>query len=162
MVARLDGWNMIGHRFFGGAFFGKRTDLAEPRHPRLGPELDAGWKCGRIVERANGDIEMLACRIIIQKRCSAIGAKAPVDRVRALEQRWRAACPFKCIAGNSDQRGEKIANCLLAHAALADMRAVKDGGGAITHRAALASTGGDDRHSLHALAFAAIGERCNI
>jgi hypothetical protein len=68
-----------------------------------------------------------------------------------LEQRRRAACPAKGVARNANQGSKDIAHSLLAHAAMADMRAVEHGIRTIAHRAALASTRDDDRYCIHAL-----------
>ena len=144
MVACLDRRHGVGHRFLGRAFVGQAANVIKPGHPRFLAKLHPGRKCRRIVERTNGDIEMLAGGIIIQQGRSAIPTKTPYDGIRALEQRRRATRPTKGVARDADQRRKHIAHRLLAHAAVADMGAVEHGIGAIPHRAALASTRNDD------------------
>ena len=162
MVACRDRGHGIGHSFLSRAFVWQAADVMKPNHPRFSTELHPGRECRRIIKRTNGDIEMLAGRIVIKQRRSAIPTKTPYDRIGALEQRRRAARPCQSGARDADQRGKDIPHGFLAHAAMADMCAVEYGIRAIPHGPALASTGDDDGYRIHGKAFAAFGARCNI
>ena len=154
MVAGFDRGGKFGHRLFGRAFIRDLAQIAKPWHAAFAAELPAGRESGRIVERTCGDVQMLAGRIIIEQRRSAIGAKSACDGVRAFENRWRAACPMECIAGNADQRGKEIAHRLLTHAAMTNVGAIQHGIGAVAHGAALAPTGHLCLYAFHAAVFA--------
>lgn len=154
VVAGFDSRSKFRHRLFGRAFILDLAQIAKPWHAALAAELRAGRESGRIVERPRGDVQMLAGRIIIKQRRSAIGAKSARDGVRAFENRWRAACPLECIAGDADQRGKEIAHGLLTHAAMTNVGAIQHGIGAVAHCAALASTGHYCLYAFHAAVFA--------
>ena len=157
VVAGFDSRSKFRHRLFGRAFILDLAQIAKPWHAALAAELRAGRESGWIVERPRGDVQMLAGRIIIKQRRSAIGAKSARDGVRAFENRWRAACPLECIAGDADQRGKEIAHGLLAHAAMANVGAIQHGIGAVAHCAALAPTGQD---CWYAFGFVGDGHGC--
>src|SRR6185503_7580673 len=68
-------------------------------------------------------------------------AKAALRLIRAFEDRKRAAGQLEFFKRHARQRCEERAERLLAHAAMADMRAGRFFEQRIAHRAALAPTG---------------------
>jgi hypothetical protein len=154
VVAGFDSRGKFRHRLFGRAFILDFAEIAKPWHAAFAAELRAGRESGWIVERPRGDVQMLAGRIIIKQRRPAFGAKSACNGVRAFENRWRAACPLECIAGNANQRSEEIAHGLLTHAAMTNVGAIQHGIGAVAHGAALAPTGHLCLYAFHAAVFA--------
>ena len=154
MVAGFNRGGKFRHRLFGRAFIRDFAEITIPRHAAFAAELRAGRKSGRIVERPRGDVQILAGRIMIKQRRSALGAKSARDRGRTFENRWRAACPLECIARDADQRGKEIANGLLTHAAMTNVGAIQHGIGAVAQCAALASAGHYCLYAFHAVVFA--------
>ena len=82
MVAGFNRGGKFRHRLFGRAFIRDFAEITIPRHAAFAAELRAGRKSGRIVERPRGDVQILAGRIMIKQRRSALGAKSARDRGR--------------------------------------------------------------------------------
>jgi len=68
---------------------------------------------------------------------------------RAAKDRGLSPRPDERVARRGDERGEQIADRLLAHAAMAQMRIVEHRARTIAHRAALAATGRFGFDALH-------------
>lgn len=150
VIAGADLRDMLRHGLFGAAFIGQSADIREPRHPSLRPELHLWREGGRVVKRSGGDIQMRARCIVIEQWRAAISAKSAGDGIRALVECGRTPRPCKGVARDADQGGEEIADCFLAHPAMADVRRVEHGGRMIAHRAALAPAGNRAIDALHA------------
>ena len=149
VVARFDRRDVVCHRLLGRSLIGQSANVAEPWHPRLLAELHSRWEQRRVIERAGGNVQMFAGGVIIEQRRSAYATKTARNGVGALEQRWFTPRPLKRLARNADQCREEIAHRLLAHPAMADVRTVKEAGGMIANRAALAAAGHWDVEAFH-------------
>ncbi len=77
--------HMIGHRFFGCAFPGQAAKLAEPGHPCFQSELHLWRELCWVIQRTSGNIQMVACDIVICKGCAAIAAETACHRVGTFE-----------------------------------------------------------------------------
>src|SRR3546814_10564645 len=117
----------------------KRGETAEPRHARLDPDLADRREARRFVERPDGQVDAFAFDIIEEKRRPAIAAEPPCDMRRTMKDRRLSARPDERVAWRGDERGEQIADRLLAHAAMAEMGIVEHRARMIAHRAALAA-----------------------
>src|SRR5262249_34880836 len=87
----------------------------------------------------NGNID--AFLVLPGQRGAAVAAETALCDVGRSEMLRRAARPRQALAVNVDQKAERPAGRLLAHAAIADRRLARRTLDAKAHRAALASAG---------------------
>lgn len=116
-------------------------DRVEPRHHVFGADVGMRREGTGIVKRADHQVGAAVLDMMEEQRRAAVGAKAALDQLRTLPHARPAARPAQRLIRRGDQRRKDVASCLLAHAAMADVRVVQHGRGAIANRPALAAAG---------------------
>src|SRR5215217_8527600 len=122
-----------------------------PRHARFIAIVHVRREKLGMVKRTNGEIDPIAGDVLIKQRRTTGAAKAAIDMLGTAKARRRAARPGDRFARRCDKRDEDIADGLLAHAAMADMRVVEHFRGVIAHGAALAAAADFHCIALHQL-----------
>src|SRR6185312_844116 len=118
--------------------------VGDPGETAFGAEILARRHGGWVVKAADRDLHVRGVEIAERQRRAAVGAKVAAVGRRALERGRLAARPFQVGLAELRQGGERAANRLLAHAAMADA-ALGPGVEGVAHRAALATAGGGGR-----------------
>lgn len=149
IVARLDRRRPGGTVVLGRPRILDLGDRIEPRHHVLGADVGVRREGVGIVERADHQVGAAVLDVMEEQRRAAVGAEPALDQLRTLPHARPAARPAERLIGRGDQRGKDIPGGLLAHAAMAEMRVVEHGRGAIANGPALAAAGDHGVDAVH-------------
>ncbi len=129
----------IGRQRLVGPPFFKPGDLGRPGDAAFDADLDFGLDSFGLVQAADGNVEVVRPLMGEGQGRAAGRTEAPVDIRRTLEDGRSAPGPGEILLPAHGQRRIAGAKGLLAHAAVADMRAIGFGSEGVSHGAALAA-----------------------
>src|SRR4051812_4828012 len=104
-----------------GRLAGQPGDAVEPWNPALRAVLPDRRHVLRAIEAAERDIEVTRVEVAERQRRAAKGAELAHRQRRAGEQCRRSAGPGEIALLHRSESGERSADRLLAHAAMAEM-----------------------------------------